>query len=101
MAQWCGVGHEDMMRFRRESGGKGAILKMGEPGCGDEGNVPHPHTLIHYLLSFRFFNLVPSINFELSCLNHNPSSDSQRSAAEMDEWRDSSRRGHDRVRNGH
>ena len=57
------------------------------------------HTLIQYFLSFRFFNLVPSINFELSCLNHNPSSDSQRSAAEMDEWRDSSRRGHDRVRN--
>ena len=85
---------------------------------------PHPlhlHVLIHYFLSFRFFNLIPSINFELSCLNqgnghcaqiffvrndihplnHNPSSDSQRSAAEMDERRDSSRRGHDRIRNGH
>ena len=44
---------------------------------------------------------VPHINFELPCLSYNPSLDSQRSAAEMDERRDSSRRGHDRVRNGH
>ena len=85
---------------RRESGGNsGAVngggkrddLKLGEPGCGGEGrrfSPSSPHILIHYFLSFRFFNLVPSINFELSCLNHNPSSDSQRSAAEMDEWRD-------------
>ena len=83
-------------------GEKGGDFKNGGTrGVGERETFLTLHTLIQYFLSFRFFDLVPSINFELSCLNRNPSSDSQRSAAEMDEWRDSSRRGHDRVWNGH
>ena len=57
--------------LRRASGGKRGDLKNGGTGVwgwGKRSSSPSPHVLIHYFLSLCFFNLVPSINFELSCL---------------------------------